>query len=97
MKVVLADLDAAALRAAEAELSERGVDVAAVVCDTASPADVSAVVAVALDRFGGVHLMCNNVGIVGWRRMAGPGRPLAPRPRRERARRGAPNPTRCST
>lgn len=62
MRVVLADIDANALQAAAEEL--RGVaEVEAVVTDVAQAASVDALAARALERFGAVHVVCNNAGV----------------------------------
>jgi 3-oxoacyl-[acyl-carrier protein] reductase len=61
-RVVLGDLDAAATEAAVAKLG--GNDVArAVRCDVTKADDVEALVAAAVDRFGGIDVMVNNAGI----------------------------------
>jgi NAD(P)-dependent dehydrogenase (short-subunit alcohol dehydrogenase family) len=65
MKLVLADIDEAKLRAVESRLTESGADVAAVTCDTASEASVTALAEAALERFGAAHLLFNNAGIAG--------------------------------
>jgi NAD(P)-dependent dehydrogenase (short-subunit alcohol dehydrogenase family) len=65
MKLVLADIDEPRLRAVGARLSEDGVDVATMRCDTSSEADVEALAQLALERFGAAHLLCNNAGIAG--------------------------------
>lgn len=65
MKVVLADVDEPRLRDVEARMSESGIDVAAVVADTSSEADVEALAQATLERFGGAHVLCNNAGIAG--------------------------------
>ncbi len=65
MKVVLADLDDVTLRSTAAELSEGGADVLAVRTDTSSEADLQALAAATLDRFGAAHVLCNNAGVVG--------------------------------
>jgi 3-oxoacyl-[acyl-carrier protein] reductase len=61
-RVVLGDLDAAATEAAVAKLG--GNDVArAVRCDVTKADDVEALVAAAVDGFGGIDVMVNNAGI----------------------------------
>ena len=65
MKVVLADIDAVKLRAVEVELAERGAEVLTVVCDASTEAQVQALAAATLDRFGAAHVLCNNAGVVG--------------------------------
>lgn len=60
-RVVLGDLDLAATQSAAAQL---GADqVLAVRCDVTRAADVDALVAAAVDRFGGLDVMVNNAGI----------------------------------
>lgn len=65
MRVVLADVDEPRLRDVEARMSESGVEVAAVVADTATEADVEALAQATLERFGAAHVLCNNAGIAG--------------------------------
>jgi NAD(P)-dependent dehydrogenase (short-subunit alcohol dehydrogenase family) len=65
MSVVLADIDAPKLRDVEARLSEDGASVATMVCNTTAEPEVNALIEYALERFGGVHVMFNNAGIVG--------------------------------
>jgi 3-oxoacyl-[acyl-carrier protein] reductase len=61
-RVVLGDLDQAATEAAVVKLG--GDDVAhAVRCDVTKAADVEALVAAAVDGFGGIDVMVNNAGI----------------------------------
>jgi len=61
-RVVLGDLDQAATEAAVKELG--GHDVArAVRCDVTKAVDVEALVAAAVDGFGGIDVMVNNAGI----------------------------------
>ena len=72
MRVVLADLEEPALATAAAMLAARGAEVLAVPTDVADPAAVDRLAAAAFARFGGVHLLCNNAGVV----PAGRARPL---------------------
>ncbi len=65
MRVVLADIDEVSLRAAEAHLAEGATEVMAVVCDTSLEADLYALAAATVERFGGAHVLCNNAGVVG--------------------------------
>lgn len=61
-RVVLGDLNLEATQAAAEKLG--GADVAvAVQCDVTKLADVEALVAAAVDRFGGLDIMVNNAGI----------------------------------
>jgi len=63
MKLMLADLDQAMLDETIAELSARGVEVVGQPCDVSKLEDVEALAAATLDRFGAVHVLCNNAGI----------------------------------
>ena len=63
MRLVLGDAEQAPLDAAAAELGALGVRT-----DVRDPAALDALAAAALDRFGGVHLLCANAGVS---RMAG--------------------------
>ena len=63
MKLMLADLDEVMLAATVAELTAMGVHVAGRSCDVSKPDDVEALAAATLDRFGAVHVLCNNAGV----------------------------------
>ncbi len=63
MQVVLADVQADPLAAAEAELRGEGLDVIGVVTNVADPASVDALRDRTIEAFGGVHVLCNNAGI----------------------------------
>jgi NAD(P)-dependent dehydrogenase (short-subunit alcohol dehydrogenase family) len=67
MAVVVADVDHAALdEAASALVARHGADrVLAVPTDVRDPAAVEALAAAAFDRFGTVHVVCNNAGVGG--------------------------------
>jgi NAD(P)-dependent dehydrogenase (short-subunit alcohol dehydrogenase family) len=65
MSVLLADIDEPKLRNVEARLTEAGADVATRICNTASENEVAEVAEFALERFGAVHVLCNNAGIAG--------------------------------
>lgn len=62
MQVVLADVDVAGM---EAVASGLGVPVEVVRCDVSDRAEVAALADLAFDRFGAVHLVCNNAGVGG--------------------------------
>jgi NAD(P)-dependent dehydrogenase (short-subunit alcohol dehydrogenase family) len=62
MHVVMADIEADALEKATAELPE-GTEVLAQVCDVADADAVDALRDAAVDRFGTVHVVCNNAGV----------------------------------
>jgi NAD(P)-dependent dehydrogenase (short-subunit alcohol dehydrogenase family) len=63
MKLMIADLDDAMMAATAAELSGRGVEVATMRCDVSKLEDVEALAAATVERFGAVHVLCNNAGI----------------------------------
>jgi NAD(P)-dependent dehydrogenase (short-subunit alcohol dehydrogenase family) len=65
MMVVVADWDASGLQAAADQLSAGGAEVLAVPTDVSDPASVTQLADAAYDRFGAVHLLCNNAGILG--------------------------------
>jgi NAD(P)-dependent dehydrogenase (short-subunit alcohol dehydrogenase family) len=62
-KVMLADLDQGKLDAAVANLTASGGDAAGVVCNVADEAQMRAAAAATIDRFGKVHVVCNNAGV----------------------------------
>ena len=62
MKVVLADIDEAALDGAVAELRAGGHDVLGVRTDVTDPESVDALAGAAFERYGKVHVLCNNAG-----------------------------------
>ncbi len=61
-KLVLADIEADALAAAAAELEAR-TDTAHQVCDVSQAESVEALANFAEERFGAVHIVCNNAGV----------------------------------
>ena len=63
MKLVLADLDEAMLADAAEEFSGKGVEVVTRRTDVSKLEEIEALAQVAQDRFGGVHVLCNNAGI----------------------------------
>jgi NAD(P)-dependent dehydrogenase (short-subunit alcohol dehydrogenase family) len=67
MRIVIADVEQAALAAAERDLRAAGADVLAVKCDVSKRGDVQALAKATLDRFGAVHILCNNAGVVAYR------------------------------
>ena len=64
MKVVLADVEAAALQQAAQELEKADIEVLPVVTDVAKAEQVQALADAALDAFGKVHVVCNNAGVM---------------------------------
>jgi NAD(P)-dependent dehydrogenase (short-subunit alcohol dehydrogenase family) len=65
MKIVIGDVEQAALDKTVAELKDAGADVVGAVCDVSEQASVDAMAKTALDTFGAVHVLCNNAGVVG--------------------------------
>lgn len=63
MKIVLADIDAAQLAAAKAELESRQVPVSTVLCDVTSRDSMRAAALKAISDFGKVHMVVNNAGV----------------------------------
>jgi NAD(P)-dependent dehydrogenase (short-subunit alcohol dehydrogenase family) len=63
MKVVLADIEEAALAAAESEMRAQGATVASRRTDVSRGDDVEALARFAVDTFGAVHVVCNNAGV----------------------------------
>jgi len=64
MKVVLSDVEERALADAERDLKAKGATTLAVRADVAKGADVEALAKKTVDAFGGVHVLCNNAGVV---------------------------------
>lgn len=65
MKIVIADIEEAALAQATAEMEAQGANVTGVRCDVSDPASVDALARAALDATGAVHVLCNNAGVAG--------------------------------
>lgn len=63
LKVVLADVEEAALEKAAAGLRARGADVHARVTDVGVREQVVALAESAYDTYGAVHVLCNNAGV----------------------------------
>jgi NAD(P)-dependent dehydrogenase (short-subunit alcohol dehydrogenase family) len=63
LDIVLADIESAALTAADEKIAGHGVQTLAVVTDVSDEASVQALASVAVERFGAVHLVCNNAGV----------------------------------
>lgn len=64
MNVVLADVQEDALAQA-AERIARGVQTLAVITDVSKEQSVQALAAATIERFGAVHVVCNNAGVAG--------------------------------
>jgi NAD(P)-dependent dehydrogenase (short-subunit alcohol dehydrogenase family) len=65
MNVVLADVEGPALAQATGELEAAGGKVFAVRTDVSKAADVQALADATLERYGAVHVVCNNAGVGG--------------------------------
>lgn len=63
MRLVLADIEEAALARAVAELRDAGAEASGVRTDVSSAASVEALAEQAYARHGEVHLLCNNAGV----------------------------------
>jgi NAD(P)-dependent dehydrogenase (short-subunit alcohol dehydrogenase family) len=63
MHLVLADIEPAALQVASNEIQALGVEVLAVRTDVMSEAQVEALAEATYQRFGAVHVLCNNAGV----------------------------------
>jgi len=63
MRIVVADLDESMRDETVAELTAAGTEALGVRCDVSRLDDVEALAAAALERFGAVHVLCNNAGI----------------------------------
>jgi NAD(P)-dependent dehydrogenase (short-subunit alcohol dehydrogenase family) len=64
MKVVLSDIEGPALHATTEQLRATGADVHAVQADVAKPEQVEQLAAATLARYGAVHVLCNNAGVI---------------------------------
>jgi NAD(P)-dependent dehydrogenase (short-subunit alcohol dehydrogenase family) len=65
MKVMLADIETEALKAAVESLRDSRSDVRGVICDVADPASVERAAEASFEAFGNVHVVCNNAGVAG--------------------------------
>jgi len=65
LDVVLADVQEDALGEAAARIAEHGVSTLAVRTDVSSEASVQELARSTVDRFGAVHVLCNNAGVAG--------------------------------
>jgi NAD(P)-dependent dehydrogenase (short-subunit alcohol dehydrogenase family) len=63
LNVVLADVEQTALEAAELKIARLGVKTLAVPTDVSDEASVQALATASVDRFGAVHIICNNAGV----------------------------------
>lgn len=63
MKVALADVEKAAALAVAAELAERGAEAATFEANVMERDSVTALAEAVYERFGAVHVLCNNAGV----------------------------------
>ena len=63
MKVMLADIEMDALRAAVKSLQEISPDIRGTICDVADAESVERAAQAAFEAFGNVHVVCNNAGV----------------------------------
>lgn len=64
MKVVLGDVEEQALDRAVTEMRQAEHDVIGVLCDISTEAGVQQLADSAVEAYGGVHILCNNAGVV---------------------------------
>jgi NAD(P)-dependent dehydrogenase (short-subunit alcohol dehydrogenase family) len=64
MDVVMADVDENGLTSACERIRAHGVDAAAMLTDVSDEKSLGALADTAYDRFGAVHVLCNNAGVV---------------------------------
>jgi len=64
MRVVLSDVEQEALERTAETLRSAGADVHAVVTDVAQPKQVESLAQQTLTKYGAVHVVCNNAGVV---------------------------------
>ncbi|MFX1344609.1 MAG: SDR family NAD(P)-dependent oxidoreductase [Promethearchaeota archaeon] len=63
MKLVIADIEKDALNRTEEELKSSGTEVISVVVDVSKLEDIEKLAQKTIDKFGEVHLLCNNAGV----------------------------------
>jgi NAD(P)-dependent dehydrogenase (short-subunit alcohol dehydrogenase family) len=63
MNVMMADVEEAALNAATHSLSNYGDKVGSILCDVAVGDAISEAAAKTIEKFGKVHILCNNAGV----------------------------------
>ena len=63
MKVMLADIETDALQAAVKSLLEISPDISGTICDVADAGSVERAAQASFERFGRVHVVCNNAGV----------------------------------
>src|SRR5215469_18022017 len=63
LNIVLADIEQEALEGAEQQITTLGVQTLAVRTDVSDEEAVQTLALAAVERFGAVHLVCNNAGV----------------------------------
>src|SRR5689334_1543047 len=63
MKLMLSDVETGALQAVTEQLRAGGADVHALPTDVSKPEQVEQLAAATLQRYGAVHVLCNNAGV----------------------------------
>ena len=63
MQVVVADIEAASAQVVAGEATKYGRDAIAIATDVADRASVQALADASFERFGAVHVLCNNAGV----------------------------------
>ena len=63
MKIVLADIEEAALEQAVEQLAGAGHDAIGVRTDVSRLSEIEALADATIKQFGGVHVLCNNAGV----------------------------------
>ena len=64
-KLVLADIEEAALKQAKHDLERAGADILTVVTDVAQVEEMERLAQITVDTFGAVHMLFNNAGVAG--------------------------------
>src|ERR687897_13295 len=64
MRVVIADVEVSALEEAAAEVETAGAEIIVAPTDVSRPDQVDALAGLVYERFGAVHLLCNNAGVL---------------------------------
>ena len=65
VQVVLADVEQTPLEETASELESRSITVLPVRSDVSKPQDIERILQMTLNTFGAVHILCDNVGVVG--------------------------------
>ncbi len=64
MKVVLSDIEEKGINEAADKIAETGAETLAVVADVSKKEDVENLAKKTIDKFGAVHIVCNNAGVI---------------------------------